>query len=466
MQQTMQWATLYSAKRSGDARDKVDNPDRLRTSFLRDYDRIIFSSAFRRLQNKTQVFPLPGPVFVHNRLTHSLEVASVGRSLGREVGVKIADKYKDAGTAFQEFYRYELATVISAACLSHDIGNPPFGHSGEDAIRAYFSDLEGEQLKILEDNLSANQLQDFRKFEGNSNAFRILTHSFNEPISGGYNLTHTTLASIVKYPCTSVEGFNKKTGLISCKKSGFFDSEIATYTAIAENLGLLKKGGYDYVYARHPYVYLTEAADDICYRIIDLEDAHRLGITSLEKIQELFLPFFKEESGYNNYETVTRKLQEINDPNQKVQYIRAIWIGLMVNKLTALFMEHETAILAGNLQESLMDLLPPAYLDLLEAVNQYSYKHVYNYKPVVQIEIAGFHIIGALLKEFNGAVLRPDKAKSGKLLKLISQQFPIKKGAEHLYENLQSVVDYISGMTDLYAIDLYRKITGINVTGL
>jgi dGTPase len=466
MQQTMQWAKLFSAKRSGDAKDKVENPDRLRTSFLRDYDRIIFSSAFRRLQNKTQVFPLPGPVFVHNRLTHSLEVASVGRSLGREVGVKIADKYKDSGSAFQEFYRYELATVISAACLSHDIGNPPFGHSGEDAIRAYFSDLEGGQLKVLEENLSPNQLQDFRKFEGNSNAFRILTHSFNEPISGGYNLTHTTLAAIVKYPCTSVEGFNKKAGLISCKKSGFFDSEVQTYEAIAENFGLLKKEGFNHVYARHPYVYLTEAADDICYRIIDLEDAHRLGITSFEKIQELFLPFFKEESGYNNYETVTRKLQEINDPNQKVQYIRAIWIGLMVRKLTDLFMDKEAEILTGSLQDSLMDLLPENYLTLLEAVNQYSYKHVYNYKPVVQIEIAGFHIIGALLKEFNGAVLQPDKAKSGKLLQLISQQFPIKKDPAHLYENLQSVVDYISGMTDLYAIDLYRKITGISVTEL
>lgn len=462
----MQWAKLFSAKRSGDAKDKVENPDRLRTSFLRDYDRIIFSSAFRRLQNKTQVFPLPGPVFVHNRLTHSLEVASVGRSLGREVGVRIADKYNDADAAFREFYRYELATVISAACLSHDIGNPPFGHSGEDAIRAYFSDLEGDQLKALEDQLSPNQLQDFRKFEGNSNAFRILTHSFNEPVSGGYNLTHTTLASIVKYPCTSVEGFNKKAGLISCKKSGFFDSELATYEAIADNFGLLKKEGFDHVYARHPYVYLTEAADDICYRIIDLEDAHRLGITSLDKIQELFLPFFKEESGYNNYDTVTRKLQEINDPNQKVQYIRAIWIGLMVRKLTDLFMEKEEAILSGSLQDSLMDLLPANYLELLEAVNQYSYKHVYNYKPVVQIEIAGFHIIGALLREFNGAVLQPGKAKSGKLLQLISQQFPIKREPAHLYENLQSVVDYISGMTDLYAIDLYRKITGISVTEL
>lgn len=451
--------------RSGDARDKVVNPDRLRTSFLRDYDRIIFSSAFRRLQNKTQVFPLPGPVFVHNRLTHSLEVASVGRSLGKEVGVKIADKYKDTPLSFQEFYRYELSTVIASACLAHDIGNPPFGHSGEDAIRAYFTELEGDIAKRLEDSLTPNQLRDFRKFEGNSNALRILTHNFNEPVPGGYNLTYTTLASIVKYPCTSEEGFNKQAGLISCKKSGFFDSEKSMYQGIAENLGILKKAGFEHVYARHPYVFLTEAADDICYRIIDLEDAHRLGITSLEKIQELFLPFFKEETGYNTFEKVSSHIKGINDPNQKVQYIRAVWIGLMVQKLADLFMEQEAQILSGTLEQSLMDLLPDNYQVLLKEVNRYSYDHVYNYKPVVEIEIAGYHVIGGLLKEFCGAVLQPGRSKSAKLLQLISQQFPIKE--EHtLYHNLQSVVDYLSGMTDLYAVDLYRKITGISVTEL
>lgn len=466
MQQSMQWAQLFSARRSGDAGNKVENPDRLRTSFLRDYDRIIFSSAFRRLQNKTQVFPLPGPVFVHNRLTHSLEVASVGRSLGREVGVRIADKYRDTAIMFQDFYRYELGTVISAACLAHDIGNPPFGHSGEDAIRSYFSELEGDAARLLEDNLSANQLSDFRKFEGNSNAFRILTHSFNEPVAGGYNLTHTTLASIVKYPATSIEGFNKKTGLISCKKSGFFDSELSTYQSMAAHLGLIKKEGFEHVYARHPYVFLTEAADDICYRIIDLEDAHRLGITSLEKIKELFLPFFKEESGYYTYDKVTAQLDKINDPNQKVQYLRAIWIHIMVEKMADVFLEKEEQLLQGTLQQSLMDLLPENYQVLLDAVNKYSYENVYNYKPVVEIEIAGYHIIGALLKEFNAAVLQPNRTKSKKLLQLISPQFPICEGNAFLYQNLQSVVDYISGMTDLYAIDLYRKMTGISVTEL
>lgn len=319
---------------------------------------------------------------------------------------------------------------------------------------------------LLQEKLSPNQLRDFQKFEGNSNAFRILTHSFNEPLPGGYNLTHTTLASIVKYPSTSFEGFNKATGLISCKKSGFFDSELETYKGIAENLGIPKKAGFEQVYARHPYVFLTEAADDICYRVIDLEDAHRLGITSLEKIQELFLPFFKEESGYNTYETVSNQLQRINDPNQKVQYIRAVWIGLMVQKLAGLFLEKEQELLSGTLEHSLMDLLPEQYQVLLKEVNTYSYQNIYNYKPVVEIEIAGYHIIGALLKEFIAAVMQPERTKSVKLLQLISQQFPIAKGDEALYTNLQAVVDYLSGMTDLYAIDLYRKMTGISVREL
>ena len=466
MQQSMQWDKLFTAKRSGDAEDKTINPDRLRTSFLRDYDRIVFSSAFRRLQNKTQVFPLPGPVFVHNRLTHSLEVASVGRSIGRVIGTAIADKYKNTDTSFQEFYKYELATVIAAACLAHDIGNPPFGHSGEDAIRAYFNELDDATMQQLQAALTPNQIKDLQKFEGNSNAFRVLTHSFNEPSPGGYNLTWTTLASIIKYPCASIQGFNKSNGYISCKKSGFFDSEIPTYEALAKELGIFKKEGMEQVYVRHPYVFLTEAADDICYRVIDLEDAHRLGITSLEKIQELFLPFFKEESGYNSYNKINEKLQEIRDPNQKVQYIRAIWIGLMVQKMSAIFLENEQQILEGRLEKSLMDLLPEKDQQLIKAINEYSYQNVYNYKPVVEIEIAGFHIIGALLKIFVEAVLQPNRTKSEKVLQLISEQFPILKGATYLHQNLQSVVDFVSGMTDLFAIDLYRKMTGISVREL
>ncbi|HEX3933718.1 MAG TPA: dNTP triphosphohydrolase, partial [Puia sp.] len=203
----------------------------VRTSFLRDYDRIIFSSAFRRLQNKTQVFPLPGPVFVHNRLTHSLEVASVGRSLGKAVGDILGDKYAGLGEGFREFYKYELPSVIAAACLAHDIGNPPFGHSGEDAIRNFFRELEGEGRSRLANELTPNQQRDFLYFEGNANAFRTLTHHFNENASGGFRLTYATLASIVKYPSDSLNGFDK--GQLATRKSGFFDSEINSYSLIA-----------------------------------------------------------------------------------------------------------------------------------------------------------------------------------------------------------------------------------------
>lgn len=295
----MKWESLYSARRSGDGPRKAAHQDLVRNSYIRDYDRIIFSSAFRRLQNKTQVFPLPGAVFVHNRLTHSLEVASVGRSLGKAVGDAIADKHfcdpekGSAAEAHADFYRHELQSVIASACLAHDIGNPPFGHSGEDAIRSYFEELDTATAAILKENLSENQWADFLFFEGNANALRVLTQQHKEPEPGGYKLTYASLASIVKYPCSSSEGFKKKSGKLSLKKSGFFDSEKGMYALIAEELGIPKLEGYENVYARHPFVFLVEAADDICYRIIDLEDAHRLGILSLADFKSLFLPFFE-----------------------------------------------------------------------------------------------------------------------------------------------------------------------------
>jgi dGTPase len=459
----MNWQSLYSAKRTGDKEKKETNPDTVRTSFLRDFDRIIFASPFRRLQNKTQVFPLPGAVFVHNRLTHSLEVASVGRSLGKTVGEAIAQKHKKQGEDFIDFYRHELQSVIAAACLAHDIGNPPFGHSGEDAIRHFFQQLTGEEKAIIHQSLSENQRKDFECFEGNANAFRTLTHSFNENIPGGYKLTYATLAAIVKYPCSSQEGFNKKTGLIATKKSGFFDSEMATFQNIASTFSLPKKTGFETVYARHPFVYLTEAADDICYRVIDLEDAHRLKIVSLETFKELFLPFFDETEGYNSMEYIEQTLNNINDDNQKVQFIRARWIGLMVQKLSDVFMENEALLLAGNLEKDLLKCLPEKEQLLIKRINEFSVKSVYNYRSVLEIEIAGYNVIGGLLKAFIRAVLYPQLFRSEKLLMLIPAQFFISKKKENLYNDLQSVVDFISGMTDLYAIDLYRKITGISI---
>ncbi len=459
----MNWSTLYSSRRTGDPERKDSNPDQVRTSFLRDYDRIIFSSAFRRLQNKTQVFPLPGAVFVHNRLTHSLEVASVGRSLGKTVGEELATKYKEQREAFSDFYRHELQSVIAAACLAHDIGNPPFGHSGEDAIRSYFTQLSGDAGKVLNDYLSENQRKDFELFEGNSNAFRILTHSFNEIEPGGYKLTYATLAAIVKYPCVSSEGFNKQRGLIATKKSGFFDSEINTYTDIAKTLGIPRHESDKHIYARHPFVYLTEAADDICYRVIDLEDAHRLHIISLETFMSLFLPFFESETGYNGIDYVQKKMQRINDDNQKVQFIRAKWIGLMVEKLSKVFIEKEAELLGGTLEVDLLKCLSPQDQELIKDINTFSVKHIYNYRSVLEIEIAGFNVIGGLLKELIHAVLNPGSVRSEKLVQLIPAQFAVTQQRENLYHDIQSVVDFISGMTDLYAIDLYRKMTGISI---
>lgn len=438
------------------------DPDPVRNSFLRDYDRIIFSSGFRRLQNKTQVFPLPGAIFVHNRLTHSLEVASVGRSLGKAAGEQIAARYPDEGPAFAEFYRYELASVIASACLAHDIGNPPFGHSGEDAIRAFFTELEGDSRKMIDDSLSDNQRRDLEFFEGNSNAFRILTHNFNEPEAGGYRLTYTTLASLVKYPCTSAEGFSKNS--ISTKKSGFFDGEIATYVQIATALGMPKLAPNGHVYARHPFVYLTEAADDICYRVIDLEDAHRLRIVSTDTFMDLFLPFFDGETDpYTSRSYIDSKVAAISDDNQKVQYIRARWIGLMVEKLAACFVEHESELLAGTLNKDLLKCLSDADKALIDAINDFSVRHIYNYRSVVEIEVAGYNVIGGLLRELVHAVLNPDLTRSKKVRKIIPAQFPISGSQDHLYADILSVVDFISGMTDLYAIDLYRKMTGISI---
>ena len=315
--------------------------------------------------------------------------------------------------------------------------------------------------------MSENQLKDFEKFEGNSNALRVLTNSFNEPEPGGYKLTYTTLASLVKYPCSSSEGFNKQTGLIATKKSGFFDSELETYRQIADLLEIPVKAGYQHVYARHPFVYLTEAADDICYRVIDLEDAHRLHIISLETFKDMFLPFFEQETEtYNTRAYIEQKLNNINDDNQKVQYIRARWIGLMIEKMSALFMEHEAALLDGTLEKDLLKCLPARDHELIERINKFSVAHIYNYRAVVEIEIAGYNVIGGLLKEFVHAVLHPHHSKSGKIIKLVSPQFQVTQDREYLYQDLQSLVDFIAGMTDLYAIDIYRKITGITIPEL
>lgn len=456
----MNWQQLYSARRTGSENKSTTNFDSLRTSFLRDYDRIIFSSPFRRLQNKTQVFPLPGSVFVHNRLTHSLEVASVGRSLGKAVGDALAAKYPDAGEDFKEFYKYELPSVIAAGCLAHDIGNPPFGHSGEDAIRTFFRELTGEAKIRFESQLTLNQQRDFLYFEGNANAFRTLTKTFGENTTGGYRLTYATLASIIKYPSDSLSGFNKQQ--LVTKKSGFFDSEINTYQHIAQELGIPQLEPGKNIYARHPFVYLVEAADDICYRVIDFEDAHRLNIISIQTLKDLFLAFFDGGEGYDARERVEETFNKISDDNKKVEFLRARLINLLINRVSTVFMEKEADLLNGTVQKALIDYLPERELSLVKSIDEFSVAHIYNHRSVVEIEIAGYNVIGELLKEFFTAVVTPSSAKSFKLLQLISKQFVVTGQPDKLYEDTQSVVDFIAGMTDLYAVDMFRKVTGIS----
>jgi dGTPase len=382
--------------------------------------------------------------------------------LGKAVGDEIAKEHGSDNEGFIEFYKYELPNVIAAACLAHDIGNPPFGHSGEEAIRVFFKNLTGSAKQRFETELTPNQQCDFLFFEGNANAFRTLTHAFGEPLQGGYRLTYTTLASIVKYPCPSQAGFNKQQ--LVTKKSGFFDSEIATFQDIAKELGIPLLSDEHAIYARHPFVYLVEAADDICYRVIDFEDAHRLGIISLEKLQELFLAFFDEEEGYNNRATTEINLSRIVDANQKVQFLRAKLINHLVYRVRDIFLQHQDELLNGKLAKPLVDYLPEREKLLMKEIDSFSVSQIYNHRSVIEIEVAGFNVIGALLEHFVEAVLYPKNSKSSKLLKLIPAQFVLDFEGGNLYHQLQGVVDYVAGMTDLYAMDLFQKITGIRLS--
>ena len=326
----MKWTKLLSTKRFG-MENYYNQRKHDRTEYQRDYDRLIFSSPFRRLQNKTQVFPLPGSVFVHNRLTHSLEVASVGRSIGNYIGKALRKKYTDSEAHFEE-----VGDIVAAACLAHDLGNPPFGHSGEKAIGTFFSEGKGQELKN-EVEKDGGRWRDFTHFEGNANAIRLLTHQFIGRRQGGFAMTYSTLAAIVKYPYSSELSGNKQ-------KFGFFASEEQSYLKIAEDLGVLQINSNPLQFARYPLVYLVEAADDICYQIMDIEDAHKLNIQSTEKTIELLIQFFEGD----RLERVLKNLDFVDDANEKIAYLRSSIIGQLVHECAEVFIKNENKILKGS----------------------------------------------------------------------------------------------------------------------
>jgi dGTPase len=442
----MEWNKLISTKRLG--QEHQSNGDHLndRSEFQRDYDRIIFSSPFRRMQNKTQVFPLPGRIFVHNRLTHSLEVASVGRSLGNSLSEKLALEISN----HQNPLLNELGTIISTACLAHDLGNPPFGHSGEAAISNYFTKGSGREF---EKTMEKGEWKDFTMFDGNANAFRILTHQFGGKRPGGFALTYTTLASIVKYP---VESFNANK-----QKFGFSQSERDIYQQVAEELGIPENDQNPGIFARHPLVFLVEAADDICYQIMDIEDAFKLGILSYDETRNLYLGFYDKTEDKQTLDSIEDTLKRVTDPNEQITYLRAGVIGKLVGECTRIFWKNRALILNGKLPSGLIKLLDPIQAKAMDEVIKISFSRVYNHRSVVEIEIAGYKIIGTLLSEFIGAMMLPGELYSKKLISLVPSQF-IQESVS-TYSKIQSVVDFVSGMTDVYALDLYRKIKGISL---
>ncbi|MDP5000905.1 MAG: deoxyguanosinetriphosphate triphosphohydrolase [Flavobacterium sp.] len=442
----MQWEQLLSLKRQGDTSKRLrKEQDDTRLGFEVDYDRIIFSAAFRSLQDKTQVIPLSKTDFVHNRLTHSLEVSVVGRSLGRLVGKQIIANYPH----LQEVHGYQandFGAIVAAAALSHDIGNPPFGHSGEKAIGEYFKTGNGLQYK---DQLTEKEWQDLIDFEGNANGFSVLAAS-REGIEGGLRISYATLGAFMKYPKESLP--KKPTSKICDKKYGFFQSDKSFFNEVAAELGLISnKSGNDIGFERHPLAYLVEAADDICYTIIDFEDGINLGLIQEEFALEYLIKLVK--NGID-----TKKYNELITKEDRISYLRALAIGSLINDAVAVFMKNEKAILAGEFPFALMD--KSQYKAQMNDIIQISVKNVYQSKEVIQKEVMGYKIINNLLdgfctaynKKVNGTASNYDEL----LLKLLPERFQFQK--ENLYDRLLHICHFVSLLTDGKALELYKTI--------
>lgn len=440
----MEWKKLISDRRLG-LEELHDGSSQIRSDFQRDYDRMIFSSPFRRLQNKTQVFPLPGSVFVHNRLTHSLEVSTVGRSISREVILRM---HNHGMSQEDKDLIHHIPDIVATACLCHDLGNPPFGHSGEKTISTWFSEGPGAKLQS---ELSPQQWGDLINFEGNANSFRLLTHQFVGRRKGGFAMTYSTLGVLVKYPWTSLYAGEKG-------KFGFFESEESHYRKVSEWLGIpeLSPG----IFARHPLVYLMEAADDICYQIMDIEDAHRLGILTTEEALGYLIAFFES----SHQEKLRRGMSYLDDPNEKIGYLRSNVIGSMVENCADTFVNNLNPIMNGEKVPALVKLLPDKLNSAYEECSNLAYRKIYCAQDVVDVDLAGNRIIRYLLDVLMDAVLHPEKNYSQLLLTKIPKQYDIK--SETLYGRIQSVLDHVSGMTDVYALDLFRKLNGHSLPGV
>lgn len=444
----MNWLQLLSIQRIGD-KTSTRVSETLRSEFEIDYDRIIFSRPFRNLQDKTQVFPLPDQDFVHTRLTHSLEVSSVARSLGKEVGAMLITKYAE----LKHFSHSDFGAVTGAAALAHDVGNPPFGHSGENAISDFFKfNPLAEEIK---QSVSESEWHDLTNFEGNAQGFRLLTRNQQQ----GLKLTYATLAAFSKYPCPAHYEDRDKTKK-SQKKYGYFQSEKEIFQEMASQLGMIKTEHS--IWCRHPLTFLVEAADDICYHIIDLEDGFGLGLVSFERARD----FLAEILG-DKYQP--EKLHKIPSEKEKIGVLRAVAINVLIGQCTEVFMSNEDKICEGKFDSALTDLIPSA--SSLSSIRDFSIKHIYQSRQVLEKEAAGFEVIDGLLHAFVESVFtkkfRQEKFsnKMKSVFRLLPEDILIKLMAElSVYKTMLLITDYISGLTDSSAIKQYKIIKGINLS--
>ena len=442
----MNWEQLLSLKRSGDTQKRPrDAQDETRLGFDVDFDRIIFSSSFRSLQDKTQVIPLSETDFVHTRLTHSLEVSVVGRTLGRRVGKVLLERHPNLvalGYTFNDF-----GAIVAAASVTHDIGNPPFGHSGEKAIGEYFKTGNGAKYK---GKLTDKEYQDLIDFEGNANGFKILTES-REGVFGGLRLSYATLGAFLKYPKESLP--KNPTNHIVDKKYGFFQSEKQEFLDVVENLGMLQKSAEAISFYRHPLAYLVEAADDICYTIIDFEDGINLGLIEEEFALEYMIKLVKDTIDSKKYHSLKHK-------TDRVSYLRALAIGVLINEAVAIFLENEAAILAGTFEKSLLEKC--AYEAQINDIIKISVAKIYKSTEVVEKEVAGYRIIADLLDVFVTALNNKFDGNPSNFDKLVLNLLPeeYKIESANLYDRIMQVCSYVSRISDSYAIRMHKKLTG------
>lgn len=452
----MQWIDLFKKYRYN--QKETTNLTSERSEFEIDFDRIIFSSAFRKLQDKTQVIPMPEEDFVHTRLTHSLEASSVGRSLGRKAGNYLIHKYPaltDAGIS-----SYDIGCIVAAASLAHDIGNPPFGHSGEAAISEYFLNSNGKKYESqINDDRKWN---DLIRFEGNANGFKILTN-YSGGSDGGLRLTYPTLAAFTKYP---KENFvNENSDRASQKKYGVFQHEKNIFLPIATELKLRELDGTKNIsYARHPLAFLVEAADDICYSIIDFEDGLRLKLIDYYYAEKYLYPLLGNKLN-------REKLLSMN-MDEQIAFLRASVINILVDDIANIFAENEEGMLDGSFDKSLIKL--SKYAMIIEDIKSITRQKVYQSRVVLEIEAAGFEVLGGLLDMCIEAVDNMAEAntktfyRSRKIIELIPEQYigTNKKPNPDLYIRIIKICEFIAGMTDSYAIHFYKKLKGIELPKL